>query len=129
MSELNLPPEIAKEYEDYLERVERVKGTGYGVAVDGTTKLWLQALRALSNISNRSRRICPICWTSSYEPTEDGERCLCCWQHERIIELLADNDTLKAMNTRILERWEKADKVHGKAIEILQDKLKVKDEE
>jgi len=28
--------------------------------------------------------VCEVCFTSSFEPTPDGERCLCCWQAEQI---------------------------------------------
>ena len=41
--------------------------------------------------------ICPICWTSSFEPTEDGERCLCCWQHECIMDLTEEGKTLNKL--------------------------------
>ena len=39
--------------------------------------------------------VCGVCWTSSFEPTEDGERCLCCWQHEQFVNLTAENKRLR----------------------------------
>ena len=41
------------------------------------------------------QKVCGVCWTSSFEPTEDGERCLCCWQHKSIIDLMAENKRLR----------------------------------
>ena len=48
MSELNLPQNPKKDYENYTKRVERIKLTGHEVAVGKLTKRWLEALTALS---------------------------------------------------------------------------------
>ena len=42
----------------------------------------------------KSSKVCGVCWTSSFEPTEDGERCLCCWQHKHILDLTTENKKL-----------------------------------
>jgi hypothetical protein len=28
--------------------------------------------------------VCEVCWTNSWQPTETGLRCLCCWQKDRL---------------------------------------------
>ena len=31
-----------------------------------------------------TQQLCPVCFTSSMEPTETGRRCLCCWQKAQL---------------------------------------------
>ena len=68
----------------------------------GTAVVYLRQL--LANIKDLKaenkelkplQKVCGVCWTSSFEPTEDGERCLCCWQHKSIIDLMAENKKLR----------------------------------
>lgn len=40
-------------------------------------------------------KVCEVCFTSSFEPTESDERCGYCWQYEHLLALTAENKRLR----------------------------------
>lgn len=62
----------------------------------------LKALRATEG------RTCEVCFTDSFEPTPEWERCLCCWQQEALATSAQERDDLRQQVQQaydLLERW------------------------